>query len=419
MLISSAEIKALQKLTDQPWFVGFSGGADSTALLHFLSTHFPQQTITAIHVNHQLSPHADDWELSCANMATTLNVGFVSERVTVAQGDGLEAEARKARYRVFDCLLAGGGCLMLGHHLDDQAETFLFRALRGESLAGLAAIPKFRTISSGILYRPLLSVSRTEIEDYLQDKGLGFIQDESNSDLTIKRNYLRHALIPDILHHEPNAAAAFARSAECLRDSLSFQDELLAERRNELAGRDRWGQWIERLEKVSDQKPWLNSWFRSLNVAVTARQLNQIADFFTLGPQSKGTVLLSGQRKICWSGKRIYLVNDTSSSSAEFAGPFKWAGQSYDLVPQAGGMILGDYVITRLDLSLRLALVGRNGTKSVNKWLKEQGVPWFARENLPAVMDGPNLVAVADLLISKDYNRALSEQGVMIQLVGF
>jgi len=416
MLVSSAELEALKSLRDRPWYVGFSGGADSTALLHFLSTHFPDQSITAIHVNHQLSQYADKWAQFCEAFAASLQVQFVSRDVVVGTGEGLEAEARRARYQVFEDLV-GKGCLMLGHHLNDQAETFLFRALRGEALAGLAAIPKSRGLGSGVIYRPLLAVSRNEIERYLVENNLTAIEDESNSDLSISRNYIRHALMPDLLKHAPNAIEAIGQSTEHLQSALSFQDELLAERRQLLSGEDRWGRWISRLEGVRDQVPWLNGWFRAQNLAVSSRQLKEVASFFDLGPQSKATVKLGGVRRICWSGKRIYLVTDVDVSAQKFSEQFSWSDRCYEVVSQRGGMPLSSYHLAPLDTSLSLRVAGREGTKSVNKWLKEMGVPWFARASLPAIMDGNRLVAVADLLIAREYTLGAEERGYKIHLV--
>lgn len=176
--------------------VGLSGGCDSLVLLHLLAGLGLGNRLQALHVHHGLSPHADRWAEFCAEQCRRLGVAFSLERVSVERnsGLGLEAAARAARYAAF--ARCAGDALLLGHHQGDQAETLLFNLLRGAGVAGVAAIPEDRSLDRLRILRPLLTVSRTEIEAYARAHGLAWIDDESNADTRLTRNFLRHEVLP-------------------------------------------------------------------------------------------------------------------------------------------------------------------------------------------------------------------------------
>ena len=194
--------------------VGLSGGIDSVVLLHALAALRPAATLSAVHVHHGLSPHADQWAEFCCDFAQRLGVACICTCVQVERGsaDGLEAAARRARHGVFAQL--DTDWIVLAHHRDDQAETLLFNLLRGTGLAGAAAMRPRR----GKLLRPLLDIGRAEIEAYAVAHGLDWIEDESNRDTRHTRNFLRHRILAPLAQRfgaaAQNLAAAAARFAE-------------------------------------------------------------------------------------------------------------------------------------------------------------------------------------------------------------
>lgn len=201
-LTPSALDAQLSSLVDAPrWYVGFSGGLDSTVLLHLLQRwcrHHPQApSLVAIHVNHGLQCAADDWQLHCEWVCRMLDIPLVCARADVERGSaGLEAAARKARYGLFETQLQDGEVLFLAHHLDDQVETFFLRLLRGSGLNGLAAMPAARVLGKGSLARPLLETPRSRLEAYASAQGLTWVDDPSNSDTGLDRNFLRAEVLP-------------------------------------------------------------------------------------------------------------------------------------------------------------------------------------------------------------------------------
>ena len=200
-------------------YVGFSGGKDSHSLLHALvalSQRSALPPITALHVNHGLHPDADLWEQHCRDVAQELNVEIKVDSVVVGSDASLEAQARSARYAAFERYMAKDAILLLAHHLDDQVETIIFRLIRGAGPAGLSGIPESRDLGTGKILRPLLGVSRSEIEDYASVLSLESIEDPSNEDTSLDRNFLRHQVLPLIAKRWPGYRSGIARTGRIM-----------------------------------------------------------------------------------------------------------------------------------------------------------------------------------------------------------
>ncbi len=213
--------------------VGYSGGLDSAVLLHALVQLLPQhptKRITAVHVHHGLSPHADAWLAHCAAQATVLGVAYKAIHVQAkpTAGESPEAAARTARYAAFTELMTADSVLMLAHHQDDQAETVLLQLLRGAGVAGLAAMPALTSFASGWLQRPLLHLTRKALHAYAIDQALAWVDDESNDNHAFDRNYIRHHIMPLLTARWPAAAACIARSAGHCAEAHQLTRELAA-----------------------------------------------------------------------------------------------------------------------------------------------------------------------------------------------
>jgi len=180
-------------------FIAYSGGPDSTALLHLLSTVDLNEKakVQAIHINHNLSKHSDSWEKHCIEQCSKLNINLITESVEIkSDGDGIEAASRKARYKIFENLLNDDDQLLLGHHRDDVAETIFMRLLRGSGPDGMEGPKIKRSIGKGILIRPFIETSKQEILEYLNQNKVEFIQDDSNLSNDFDRNFLRNKIFP-------------------------------------------------------------------------------------------------------------------------------------------------------------------------------------------------------------------------------
>ncbi len=182
------------------YYVGFSGGADSTALLQAL--HELGLGITApfkaVHVNHGLHADADRWQQHCKVYCQQRGIKLICIRIDLPDRtvQGIEAEARHLRYQAMAALLGPGENLLTAHHADDQTETILLNLLRGSGVDGLAAMPAERPLGAGMLQRPLLEFDNHALRDYLRARDTTWLEDPSNQLLAHDRNFIRHEIIP-------------------------------------------------------------------------------------------------------------------------------------------------------------------------------------------------------------------------------
>jgi tRNA(Ile)-lysidine synthase len=210
--------------------VALSGGLDSMVLLHALravARAHPLQ-LAAVHVDHGISPHSEAWARFCADRCAALDVPLQLVKVDVprAAGTGPEAAARAARYAVFAQQPADA--IALAHHLDDQAETVLLQLLRGAGAGGLAAMPEVRALpgSAAVLVRPLLELSRAQLEQYARSAGIDWVEDDSNRSLDFDRNYLRHEVLPRIAARFPGYRQTFLRASRNLAELAEIGQEM-------------------------------------------------------------------------------------------------------------------------------------------------------------------------------------------------
>ncbi len=200
-----------------PLLVALSGGLDSTVLLHRLAAEpeLRERGLRAIHVEHGLHPAAADWGPACEALCAGLAIPLarVAVRVEAHAGRGTEAAARESRHAAFASALQAGEVLALAHHRDDQAETFLLRALRASGPDGLAAMRAWRRFGDGWLWRPFLALPRDALLAYARHHGLDWVEDPSNTDEAFDRNFIRHRVLPVLRERWPHAAASLARSA--------------------------------------------------------------------------------------------------------------------------------------------------------------------------------------------------------------
>lgn len=211
--------------------VAYSGGPDSTALLHALAQ-LPSaraRGLRALHVDHGLHADSTAWAERCRRFCTGLGLDCDVVRVTVEthRGEGVEAAARHARYAAFAAQLRTGEILLLAHHRDDQAETVLLKLLRGAGPEGLGGMRERRPLGRGELWRPLLhDIARAQLRDYVAAHALPCVDDPSNADTRLARNHLRHEILPRIATHWPQATDSILHSAALSRaaaDALRTQ----------------------------------------------------------------------------------------------------------------------------------------------------------------------------------------------------
>jgi tRNA(Ile)-lysidine synthase len=210
-------------------FVAYSGGLDSSVLLHLLISETRDFRIIPWHVNHGLIEAAAQMEEFCIEQTRRLGLEIRIDRLELADIDSnVEAEARRQRYRLFRQNSREGDCILTAHHADDQAETLLMNALRGSGVAGLRGIARQRRLGAALLLRPLLGYSRTELEEYAASHELAWFNDPSNQSLRYDRNYLRHEVVPLLKRRWPGTVAALTTCSEIQTETQDLLDEVAA-----------------------------------------------------------------------------------------------------------------------------------------------------------------------------------------------
>ena len=209
-------------------FIAYSGGSDSTALIHLLSSIKVDKNtkLKAIHINHNLSENSLLWERHCREKCYKLGIDLIVESVEIkSDGGGLEAASRKVRYKIFERLLDKDDQILLGHHSDDVAETLFMRLLRGTGPDGMEGPKLKRSLGQGVLVRPFLGVSKKEILDYLKKHNIDYIQDDSNLSNDFDRNYLRNEIFPMLekkWNNFPNRVSNFSKIIKDRNDNYSY-----------------------------------------------------------------------------------------------------------------------------------------------------------------------------------------------------
>lgn len=220
--------------------IAFSGGIDSTVLLHLAHRYraapgTPTVRWHAFHIHHGLSPNADAWEAHCAVVAAACGMPYASREVAVPRdgGEGIEQAARIARYAALGdlCRASGVGLLLTAHHQDDQAETVILQMLRGAGLPGLSGMasyqPEHALLGPAVAVgRPLLGIARAALEQVLAEAKLPHVQDESNCDTVYRRNALRHVIAPALETHFPGFSALLSRSATHAQTAMTLLQDL-------------------------------------------------------------------------------------------------------------------------------------------------------------------------------------------------
>jgi tRNA(Ile)-lysidine synthase len=397
--------------TAKTWRIAFSGGLDSTVLLHLLAQLAKTQSLpalSALHIHHGLQAAADAWPQQCQSVCDALGVPLQVVHVEVQPGASLERAARDARYGAFIEATQANELLLTAQHRDDQAETLLFRLLRGAGVRGLSGMPRERVLGRGHLLRPLLDVTRAELEAYAAEHQLSWIEDPSNQDRQFSRNYLRHQVFPVLTERWPQAMATMARSAAHLSEAQGLLDDLgqidLASARTvsdfdwlglpslELAPlaklsaarqRNALSHWLTALTQLPDSDHW-SGWDDLRDATGDARPVWRLAD----GDLHR-------------AGGRIWWLSGGWLRIPPYAGV--WADPSIALALPENGVLTCTGQIPAGPLQIRYREGGEvmnlpdRGHRDLKRLLNERGVPGFVRGRLPLVYRGEQLLAVANL----------------------
>ncbi len=392
------------------YLVALSGGLDSVTLLHALHRirrRLPAP-LEAVHVHHGLHPQADHWARWCADRCEALGIPLSVVRVEVPRAPrrSLEEAARTARLAALESRLPPQGMLLLAHHADDQAETFLLQALRGAGVEGLAAMPLVRRLGQGWLVRPFLALERRALEAWARGEGLEWVEDPGNRDRRHARNFLRHEVLPLLRRRWPAAARTLGRSAGHCAEAAALVEEGAEEA---LAGHLDHGGWrlaLAALEgaTAARRRLLLRRWIRRQGLRAPSAAVLERILAGPAGPAAGGEVHWKGGA-VRRHRERLYLFPRPLPPPP---GHWQavWDGRGVLELPAGYGRLepLGAPPHRRLEVHFRtpgLACrpAGRQGTRSLKKLCQELGIPPWLRSRLPLVTAGGRLLALADYLL--------------------
>ncbi|ABO46598.1 tRNA(Ile)-lysidine synthetase [Francisella tularensis] len=274
----SLVLNEIKKFSPSHIIIGYSGGVDSSVLLN-ISKELDIPLI-AIYINHNLHRDSLKWQIHCQQTCQKYNLQFISHSLDkVPKGESFEAWASKQRMAFFQKIMQqySKPLLLLGHHQDDQAETFLIQAIRGSGLAGLAGIPHYKELHHGGVLRPLLKYSKIEIEGFAKLNNISYIYDDSNEDIKYRRNLIRNQIIPILQQVNPNISQTLSRSANICAESNNILQKLLTERLQSISQDT--NLIISELIKLDDdiQKNLLHLWFKqNTQQSLKSKQIKEL-----------------------------------------------------------------------------------------------------------------------------------------------
>ena len=402
--------------------VAYSGGLDSHVLAHIATSLLLTNDsieLRAIHINHGLSPDSLDWVRHCQAVSETIGIPLTIVDVTVVeQGDGPEASARMARYQAFAEQLAEGEHLLLAQHAEDQAETFLLQALRGSGPDGLASIPRKRTFANGIMARPLIGCTQASLLDYAKSHHLAWIDDPSNTDTRLDRNFLRHQVLPLLKTRWPAAAQTLSRAA--MRSAAASQTLLVLaqEDLDRVRVRGSIELSVSELKGLPRERAYnaLRLWVRHAGLRMPRLQdLAQVmSDLVRARSDSAGLVNVRDY-EFRRHRDRLYLLPIQGDIEPFY---YEWLAPFDDLYISETGLTLSALACAEQGIALppagSIIVRSRSGGeliklgepafhKAVKKLLQESAVPPWRRELIPLLYVDGRLAAVWNIAVAVDF----------------
>ena len=406
------------------YIVGFSGGADSTALLHALSKIQNQLDVpvSAMHVNHGLHDDADLWQLQCETFCRQNGIRLVCLRIKLENrsGKGLEAEARHLRYEAISALLKPGDCLLTAHHADDQAETLLLNLMRGSGVDGLSAMPESRPLGDGVLQRPLLGFQNSALRDYLGDNNIEWTEDPSNQYLNHDRNFVRHEIIPLLEKRWPEISKRLLLTHKAMSDARVLLERLA----DEYLGQNLSHPFVLQItSQLFDDtelfKLVIRRWIKqSGSPSMPVYRLESFCEQLRQSGNDHKTAVEWGGHLLRLYRQQLWLQTDIEVLACPTR---KWppGHNELDLGRDIGQLILkggacpsGDFSVGARINTEETAISQGTHHKSIKNLFQTAGIPPWLRDCIPLCKLDGELVAMGDWCFDQQFSSWLSENNV-------
>lgn len=417
-------------------YLAYSGGIDSQVLLH-LCSEMPEikAKLEAVHVHHGLQAQADSWAEHCLATAAQWRIPCRVIRVNAqpAPGESPEEAARHARYNALRPLLQANDLLLLAQHRDDQLETVLIQLFRGSGLHGLSGMPEQAQFGLGRLLRPLLNSSRAEIEAYAAHHQLLWVEDPSNANCNFDRNFLRHAIVPELKRRWPNLDKTVARSAQHCAEALVMSSAQARSLYQLVLGEEDDTLKLGSLRQMTyqQQKLVIRYWFQRLQLRMPSQAvLDQLIKQMIVSVQpGKQTISLASGHQIRCYRETLFCIPEEEPARWESC---QWpSGQDFvDITPKqrlqcycaSTGIRKQVWQQAQKTLKFRtggekIKLPNRAGRHDLKKLFQETGIPPWQRNTIPLIFLDQCLAAVGSLWIAAEFYTEADDACIKFQLI--
>ncbi|WP_415889308.1 tRNA lysidine(34) synthetase TilS [Neptuniibacter sp. SY11_33] len=392
------------------WVIAHSGGLDSQLLLHLACQVLPRNQIVVLHINHNLQVESDGWSKFSKKQAEVN--GVAHHLVSVTPNNSSEVAARDARYAAFNDFVVEGDCVLVGHHADDQAETLLFRWLRGAGLTGLKGMPGQRELGQGYLLRPLLYCSRKQLEQAATEIDLEFIQDPSNDSIEYDRNFLRHKVLPELKLRWPQLLSRWQKNADLVAKSESLLNHYLDQdlsqclTANRQLNLDVWGLLIE-IKRPELIRRWV---YNEIGFLLNEWQLEQIQQDVIQAQSDANPIYSIQEHSLRRFRNHLYIVSPSSEllDNVEISEAGRWALGDGELIIELTKPLQKSLKLQRRKGGERCIPHGRQHSKSVKKLLQEADLPPWVKVDWPLIFQGETVVAVPGICVCDGWDKESS-----------
>ncbi|WP_293745990.1 tRNA lysidine(34) synthetase TilS [uncultured Paraglaciecola sp.] len=407
--------------------VAYSGGVDSHVLLHALHSVLQEAQfsfeLSAIHIHHGLSQHADQWQTHCQQVCADLHIDFQTANVSVevVSRQSLEAQAREARYNKLVALAPANSQVLLGQHQDDQLETFLLQLKRGAGPKGLSSMNRTWNVQCPLqsdkkvgFYRPLLDSSQQVIWDYALQHKLQWCEDESNQNTDFERNFLRHDVLPVLQGRWPEISRSVARSATLCAEQQSLLDETCAEKLKQIRA-SVYSLHLPALKQLSQS--WLHQivryWLSELGMQnPSLAVLSRLTPDLLEAAEDSTPILQWNTWQFRRFDQQLFVINVPVKHNAYSK---EWLGEEKIQLPDGlGGLLFSKSVKTPVDGKSQITIdpalgavvirlggygakfkpAGADHSKPVKQWFKQWKIAPWLRESVVFILQNEKVLAL-------------------------
>ncbi len=226
----------LSSVETNSFLIAFSGGCDSTVLLHCLNKLKKEfkLNIRVIHINHNYTKESELFSLHCKNICEGYNLEYICSNIYLDSDSNVEEQLRNKRYDALTSIAYKNEYVVTAHHFDDQIETFFLRLMRGSSNKGLSCMSMLTKLNNHVISRPLLNINKLDIKNYQKKNKLNFIEDSSNKFNKFDRNFIRNEIVPKLKKRWKGLNSVMKNNIEHQRIHSIILDDLILEKLNHI-----------------------------------------------------------------------------------------------------------------------------------------------------------------------------------------